>query len=90
MLLHRHQLYAVVAAFLDVGEDIVSELAVLGHTAMLRTHAHMSLIDLQVLGNCTDTSILKLVGGLEVYGIKKPGLVILDDVASPSRVSVHL
>ena len=66
VLLHRHQLYAVVAALLDVGEYVISKLAVLCHTAMLRTHAHMSLIDLQVLGNCTDSSILKLVGGLEV------------------------
>ena len=61
VLLHSHQLNAVVATLLDVGKHIICKLSVLGHFAILGAHAHMRLINLQVFRDGANAWILELV-----------------------------
>ena len=66
MLLNCHQLDTVVAALLDVRQNIIGELAILGHAPMLRAHTNVRLVNLQVLRPDTNARILELVARLEM------------------------
>lgn len=90
VFLDGHKLHAVIATLFDMGENIISELPVLGHSSLLRAHAHMSLVNFQVLGNGANSWILELVRRLEVNSVEKVCLFILDHIAGPCWISVHL
>lgn len=47
VLLNRHQLNAVVSTLLDVGQNVVRKVSVRVYFALLRAHAHVTLINPQ-------------------------------------------
>ena len=71
-------------------EYLISKLTVLGNASMLRAHADMSLINLQVSWDAPNPSVLELVLWLIVLGIKEIRVVVLHYVASPGRITIHL
>ena len=90
VLLNRHELHTVVAALLDVRQQVIRELTVLGHSTVLGAHTHVGLIYLQVLRRFTYSRVLILVFRLKMHGIEETSLIILDDIACPSWIPVHL
>ena len=50
----------------------------------------MRLVNLHILRPGADARILELVARLEMHCVEEPSLIILDHIAGPSWVSVHL
>ena len=90
MLLNGHQLYAVIATLFDMWQDIVGKLAIRSHSSFYRAHAHVSLVNFQVLRDGANSWILELVCRLKVYSVEKVCLFILDHISCPCWIPVHL
>ena len=90
VFLNSHQLNTIVAAFNDMGQDLISKFPVLSHSQMLRTHSDVRLVYLQVFRDLTYSWVLKLISRLEMLSIEQVCLFVLNYIASPGWITIHL